>query len=61
MLESRRIKDIIGAYTEALKAISATVRELREENHLLLGLLKIHTPNVDIKRLMAINRGDEEE
>ena len=54
-------QDIIDAYQEAVRAFSGIVRELREENHILLGLLKMHSPNVDIKHLMAIYRGEEEE
>tara|TARA_R110002051_G_scaffold165198_3_gene236064 strand:+ start:3034 stop:3219 length:186 start_codon:yes stop_codon:yes gene_type:complete len=54
-------QDIIDAYTVAMNAYAGIVRELREENHILLGLLKMHSPNVDIKHLMAIYRGEEEE
>tara|TARA_R110000744_G_scaffold311126_1_gene418729 strand:- start:431 stop:616 length:186 start_codon:yes stop_codon:yes gene_type:complete len=54
-------QDIIDAYQEAVRAFSGIVRELREENHILLGLLKMHSPNVDIEHLMAIYRGEEEE
>ena len=61
MSEIEVARDVIGAYQEALRAYSGIVRELREENHILLGLLKMHSPDVDIKHLMAIYRGEEEE